>query len=79
MKKAQIGSSVDDWLREEGIYEETTSRAIKRVLARQLQAGVGEAGAEQVEAPDRDIDTLQRQAFARCLRIVAPARDERRR
>ena len=36
MKKTHVGSSVDSWLREGGIYEQTTSRAIKRVLARQL-------------------------------------------
>ena len=36
MKKENIGSSFDDWLREEGIYEETTAAAIKRVLARQI-------------------------------------------
>jgi DNA-binding Xre family transcriptional regulator len=36
MKKKNIGSSFDDWLREEGIYEETTAVAIKRVLARQI-------------------------------------------
>jgi antitoxin HicB len=34
MKKKNIGSSFDSWLREEGIYEATTSIAIKRVLAR---------------------------------------------
>jgi antitoxin HicB len=36
MKKKNIGSSFDDWLREEGIYEEATAVAIKRVLARQI-------------------------------------------
>ena len=36
MKKKNIGSSFDDWLREEGIYEETTAVAIRRVLARQI-------------------------------------------
>ena len=36
MKKKNIGSSFDDWLREEGMYEETTAVAIKRVLARQI-------------------------------------------
>ncbi len=36
MKEENIGSSFDDWLREEGIYEETTAVAIKRVLARQI-------------------------------------------
>jgi DNA-binding Xre family transcriptional regulator len=34
--KGRIGSSFDDFLREEGIYEEVTARAIKRVIARQL-------------------------------------------
>jgi hypothetical protein len=38
MEKKNIGSSFDSWLREEGIYEETTSTAIKRVLARQVEA-----------------------------------------
>jgi antitoxin HicB len=37
-KKGNIGSSFDDFLKEEGIYEEVTARAIKRVLARQLDA-----------------------------------------
>jgi antitoxin HicB len=36
MKKKNIGGSFDDWLREEGLYEETTAVAIKRVLARQI-------------------------------------------
>ena len=35
MKKDNIGSSFDSWLREEGIYQEVTAPAIKRVLARQ--------------------------------------------
>ena len=37
-KKGRIGSSFDEFLKEEGIYEEVTARAIKRVLARQLAA-----------------------------------------
>ena len=36
MKKKNIGSSFDDWLREENLYEEVTAVAIKRVLARQI-------------------------------------------
>jgi len=36
MKRKNIGSSFDDWLREEGIYEEVASSAIKRVIARQV-------------------------------------------
>jgi antitoxin HicB len=35
-KKGRIGSSFDDFLKEDGIYESVTARAIKRVLARQL-------------------------------------------
>jgi hypothetical protein len=34
MKKKNIGSSFDDWLREEGLYKDVTAVAIKRVLAR---------------------------------------------
>jgi len=37
MKKKNIGSSFDDFLREDGIYEEVTAAAIKRVLARQIE------------------------------------------
>ena len=37
-KKGRVGSSFDDFLKEDGIYEEVTARAIKRVIARQLDA-----------------------------------------
>jgi antitoxin HicB len=37
-KKGRVGSSFDDFLKDEGIYEEVTARAIKRVLARQIGA-----------------------------------------
>ncbi len=36
MKKKNLGSNFDDWLRKEEIYEEATAVAIKRVLARQI-------------------------------------------
>ncbi len=36
--KGRIGSSFDAFLKEDGIYEEVTARAIKRVIARQLDA-----------------------------------------
>ena len=35
-KKGRVGSSFDDFLKREGIYEEVTARAIKRVVARQI-------------------------------------------
>jgi len=37
-KKGRVGSGFDDFLKEDGIYEEVTARAIKRVIARQLTA-----------------------------------------
>jgi predicted XRE-type DNA-binding protein len=36
VNKENMGSSFDDWLREEDIYEQTTAVSIKRVLARQI-------------------------------------------
>jgi hypothetical protein len=40
MKKKNVGSFFDSWLREEGIYEEVTATAIKRALARQVEAAM---------------------------------------
>ena len=40
MKKKNIGSSVDRWLGEDGIYEEVSVVAIKHVLARQVVAAM---------------------------------------
>jgi ATP-dependent Clp protease ATP-binding subunit ClpA len=37
-KKGRIGSSFDDFLKDDGLYEEVTARAIKRVIARQIGA-----------------------------------------
>src|SRR5207245_5918128 len=42
MKKKNIGSSFDSCLREEGIYEEVSANAIKRVVARQVEAAMQE-------------------------------------
>ena len=41
MKKKNISSTLDSFLREEGLYEEVASAA-KRVLARQLEAAMKE-------------------------------------
>ena len=43
-RKGRVGSSFDDFLKEEGIYEEVTARAIKRVLARQLDTLMQDQG-----------------------------------
>jgi antitoxin HicB len=37
-RTGKVGSSFDDFLKEEGLYEAVTARAIKRVLVRQLDA-----------------------------------------
>ena len=38
----QLGSSLDDFLREEGIFEQTQNRAIKEVIAWQLTQAMQE-------------------------------------
>ena len=53
MNKKNIGSSFDSWLREEGIQEEVTAVAIKRVLARQVQAAMAEGGLSKAEMARR--------------------------
>ena len=53
MKKNNIGSSFDSWLREEGIYEEVTTTAIKRVLARQVEAAMKEKQLSKAEMARR--------------------------
>ena len=49
MKKKNIGSTFDNFLREEGIYEEVASAANKRVLARQLEAAMKEKNVTRSE------------------------------
>jgi antitoxin HicB len=43
-KKGRVGSSFDDFLKDERIYTEVTARAIKRVIARQLDALMQDEG-----------------------------------
>jgi antitoxin HicB len=43
-RKGRIGSSFDKFLKEEGLYEEVTARAVKRVIARQLDALMQDQG-----------------------------------
>ena len=42
--KKNTGSTFDSWLREEGIYEEVSENAIKRVIARQVESAMSEKG-----------------------------------
>jgi len=53
MNKKNIGTSFDIWLREEGIYEEVSATAIKRVLSRQLEAAMTERQFSKAEMARR--------------------------
>jgi antitoxin HicB len=48
-QKGRIGPSFDDFLKEDGIYEVVTARAIKRVIARQLDALMQAQGISKTE------------------------------
>jgi DNA-binding Xre family transcriptional regulator len=53
MKDKNIGSSFDSWLREEGIYEDVSAAALKRVLARQVAAAMEEKQFSKAEMARR--------------------------
>ena len=52
-KKARVGSSFEDYLKEEGAYEETTAVAIKRVLAWQLTEAMEAQGVSKNQMAKR--------------------------
>jgi antitoxin HicB len=53
MHEKHVGSTFEDFLREQGTLEETTNRAIKRVLARQLRQLMAEQGLSKSEMARR--------------------------
>jgi len=53
MTDRSVGSSFDSWLKEEGIYEEVSAVAIKRVLARQIAREMGERKLSKTEMAKR--------------------------
>ena len=53
MKKENIGSTFDSWLREEGLYEEVSGNAIKRVVARQVEEAMKEKHLTRTEMARR--------------------------
>jgi antitoxin HicB len=53
VKRANKGSSFDDWLKQEGIYEEATAAAVKRVLARQIERAMEERQLTKAEVARR--------------------------
>lgn len=52
-KKGRIGSSFDDYLKGEGVYEELSAVAIKRVLAWQLDEAMKKGGVSKNEMAKR--------------------------
>lgn len=52
-RKSRIGSSFDDFLDEEGVREETSAAAIKRVLAWQLEKAMAREGMTKNEMAKR--------------------------
>ena len=53
MSSIRTGSSLDDLLHEDGIYEDVTTRAIKRVLSRQITALMAEQSLTKVKLARR--------------------------
>jgi len=48
-EKGRVGSSFDDFLKEQGTYDETTEQAVKRVIASyQLTAVMKESGINKI-------------------------------
>ncbi|HTV56672.1 MAG TPA: XRE family transcriptional regulator [Terriglobia bacterium] len=53
MRKKNIGSTFDSWLREEGLYEEVSMKVIKRVVARQIASAMSRKGLTKSEMAKR--------------------------
>ena len=67
MKKKNIGSTFDSFLREEGIYEDVASAAAKRVLARQLEAAMKEKNVTRSEMA-RQMHTSRERSIGSSIR-----------
>jgi predicted XRE-type DNA-binding protein len=70
MNRKNIGSSFDSWLHEEGTYEEVAATAIKRVLARQVEAAMKERQFSKAEMARR-----MRTSRAALDRLLDPEND----
>ncbi len=66
-----IGSAFGDFLKEEGIYEEVTGHAIKRVLAFQIEQAMKEQGITKVEMARR-----MKTSRAQLDRLLDPENDK---
>ena len=55
MSKKHMGSSIDDFLKEEGIFEEAQAQAIKEIVAWQLAQAMSRKKISFAARPMRDI------------------------
>ena len=53
IKKESIGSSLDEFLREEGMYEQVTAAAIKRAIAEQIEEAMEKEHVSKTEMAKR--------------------------
>jgi len=53
MSKKHIGSSFEDFLKEEGTFEETTTQAVKRILAWQVSEAMKKQSISKIEMAKR--------------------------
>lgn len=70
VKRKNIGSTFDSWLREEGLYEKVSATAIKRVIARQVAAAMQQKGLTKLEMARR-----MRTSRAALDRLLDPEND----
>lgn len=70
-RNPHLGSSFDDFLREESAYEETQASAIKRVLAWQLQQAMEQEGLSKNQMAKR-----MKTSRSQLDRILDPANDK---
>jgi antitoxin HicB len=52
-RNPHIGSSLDDFLKQEGLFEDATNHAVKRILAWQVERAMQEQGMTKVEMARR--------------------------
>ena len=70
IETGKVGSSFEDFLKEQGTYEETTERAVKRVLAFQLAEEMKTKGITKVKMAEM-LDTSR----AQLNRLLDPTAD----
>lgn len=68
---AHIGTAFSDFLKEEGLYDEVTTHAIKRVLAWQIEQAMEAQGLTKVEMAKR-----MKTSRAQLDRLLDPTNDK---